>query len=143
MRKARHFFLLLSLAALPQAALADGDADAKATAPNEKTPAAKVEADSLIDGDYYFEAEYYNLVRVDFSPSKLVKKTMFKLKELNMTIIYSPGPEGYWLPSRFEVEGKGKAALFFGVNFNGTEWFRNPEINRGLKDSIFEVAHGE
>jgi len=104
---------------------------------------AKEEVDTLINGNYYFEAENFHLVKVEFSPAKLIKKMMFKLKNLNMSIMYGPGPEGYWLPVRFDVEGQGKAALFFGVKFNGSEWFRNPEINTGLKDAIFEVSNGD
>jgi len=98
-------------------------------------------ADSLINGDYYFEAETFHLVRVDFSPSKLVKKLMFKLNELNMSLLYGPTAEGYWLPRQFDIQGKGKAAFFIGVNFAGTEYYRNPVVNSGLDDSIFEVTH--
>ncbi len=100
---------------------------------------AREASDSLINGDYYFESETFRLVRVDFSPSKLVKKTMFKLKELNMSLRYSPNENGIWLPVQFDAKGKGKAAFFFGVNFAGTEYYRNPIINSGLDDSLFEV----
>jgi hypothetical protein len=103
---------------------------------------AKEPADSLINGDYYFEAENFHLVRVDFSPSKLVSKLMFKLKEMDMSIRYEPTAEGFWLPRQFDVRGRGKAAFFIGVNFTGTEYYRNPQINTGLDDSIFEVADG-
>ncbi len=97
------------------------------------------ESDALIDGDFFFEAESFHLVRVDFSPAKLVKKMMFKLKELDMSIIFGPTDEGYWLPKQFDVRGKGKAAFFFGVNFAGTEYYRNPVVNGGLEASLFEV----
>lgn len=100
---------------------------------------AKEEEEALIDGDFYFEAESFHLVRVDFSPAKLVKKTMFKLKELDMSIMYAPTQDGYWLPRQFDVRGKGKAAFFFGVDFAGTEYYRNPMVNGGIDDSIFEV----
>ena len=99
---------------------------------------ARDEVDTLINGDYYFEAGAFHLVRVDFSPAKLVKKTMFKLKSLNMTIIYGPTADDIWLPRQFEVSGEGKAALFFGVNFTGTEYYRNPRVNKGLSESDFE-----
>jgi hypothetical protein len=104
---------------------------------------AREPSDSLINGDYYFESETFRLVRVDFSPSKLVKKTMFKLKELKMSLRYSPNENGLWLPIQFDVKGKGKAAFFFGVNFAGNEYYRNPVINSGLDDSIFEVKDGD
>jgi len=95
--------------------------------------------DALINGEYYFEAESFHLVRADFSPAKLVKKMMFKLKELDLSIIYGPSDEGYWLPQQFDVRGKGKAAFFFGVNFAGTEYYRNPVVNGGVDASLFEV----
>ena len=98
---------------------------------------ANEEVDSLINGDFYFESATFHLVRVDFSPARLIKKTMFKLKELKLTIIYGRIDDDIWLPERFEVAGKGKAALFFGVNFAGTEYYRNPVINSGLADSLF------
>ncbi len=98
---------------------------------------AQEEIDSLINGDFYFEAASFHLVRVDFSPARLVKKTMFKLKELNLSIMYGPTRDGFWLPQQFDIQGKGKAALFIGVEFAGTEYYRNPEINVGLADSIF------
>lgn len=96
-----------------------------------------------VDGDYYFEADAFNLVRVDFSPAKLTKKMMFKLKKLDMVVVYMPTDDGIWLPSRFEIEGKGKAAFFFGVNFAGVEYFKNPRINTGLSVEMFEVASGD
>ncbi len=102
---------------------------------------AREETDSLINGDYYFEAESFHLVHVDFSPAKLAKKAMFRLRELNMSVSYGPGPEGFWLPRRFDIEGKGKAVLFFGVSFVGTEYFRNPIVNTGLDDAIFEEGN--
>jgi len=103
---------------------------------------AKQPADSLINGQYFFEAENFHLVRVDFSPSKLVKKMMFKLRELDMSIIYGPTGEGVWLPRQFDIRGKGKAAFFIGVAFSGSEYYRNPRINTGLADSLFEASHG-
>ena len=59
---------------------------------------AREEVDTLINGDYYFEAGEFQLVQVDFEPAKLVKKTMFRLKELNMSILYGPTARGIWLP---------------------------------------------
>jgi len=101
------------------------------------------EIDSLIRGDFYFEAETFHLVQADFSPAKLVKKTMFKLKELNMSITYAPSDENIWLPTRFDFAGKGKAALFFGVDFSGTEYYSNPVVNGGIETSVFEGEHDE
>jgi hypothetical protein len=97
------------------------------------------EAESdYINGDYYFEAESFHLVRVDFSPAKLVRKTMFKLNQLNMSIWYRPTPEGWWLPRRFDIEGKGKATFFLGVRFAATEYYSNPQVNTGIQAKVFE-----
>ncbi|UCE23802.1 MAG: hypothetical protein JSU74_10960 [Candidatus Zixiibacteriota bacterium] len=101
------------------------------------------EVDTRINGDYYFEADSFNLVRVDFSPAKLVKKAMFRLKQMAMTIIYGATEEGFWLPREFNIEGKGKAMFFFGVKFAGTEYYRNPIINGGINDELFEVENGD
>ena len=104
---------------------------------------AKEEAEGLINGTFYFDAESFHLVRVDFSPAKLVKKTMFKLKSLAMSMICEPTPDGYWFPSTFEIEGKGKAAFFIGVSFAGREYYRNPTINSSVDQSLFEVADND
>jgi hypothetical protein len=104
---------------------------------------AREEVDTLINGDYYFEAAGFHLVEVDFSPAKLVKKAMFRLNELNMTLVYGPNADGYWLPRQFDIIGRGKAAFFFGVHFSGTEYYSNPVVNSGLSDSIFEVHNGD
>jgi hypothetical protein len=100
---------------------------------------AKEKQKDLINGDYYFEVESFHLVRVDFSPAELVKKTMFKLNRLDMSIQYEPTPDSIWLPRQFDIEGEGKAAFLFGVRFAGTEYYRNPRINSGIKADIFEV----
>ncbi|MDF1544538.1 MAG: hypothetical protein P1R58_05490 [bacterium] len=99
-------------------------------------------AEGLVNGDFYVETDGFNLVRVDFAPSKLVKKMMFKLEKLNMSIHYAPEENGYWLPSQFDIEGKGKAAFFIGVKFAGTEFYRNPVINGGIDESMFGDQNG-
>lgn len=95
-------------------------------------------SEELINGDYFFEAESFQLARVDFSPAKLVKKFMFKLNHLRLTLDYAPAESGVWLPARFEVTGKGKAAFLVGVKISGTEYYRNPRINSGVDPKIFE-----
>lgn len=102
-----------------------------------------VEDADHINGDFYFEAESFHLVRVDFTPAKLVKKLMFKLKKLDMSVLYEPTDDGYWFPTRFDVDGKGKAAFFVGVKFAGSEFYRNPDVNGGIEDELFEVDHGK
>lgn len=103
---------------------------------------AKKEDNTFLKGDYYFEAESFHLVRVDFSPAKLVKKVMFKLHSLNMSILYAPTKDGYWLPKQFDISGRGKAAFFFGVKFAGSEYYRNPIVNSGINDNVFEEEDG-
>ena len=103
----------------------------------------KLPADSLIEGEFFFDAESLHLVRADFSPSKLVKKLMFRLKRLDMTLVQGPTPEGYWLPREFRIDGKGKAGLLFGVSFGGRERYTNPVVNSGLDETIFEETSDE
>ena len=97
----------------------------------------------MINGNYYFEAESFHLVHVDFEPAKLTKKMMFRLSQLDMSITYEPLVDDYWLPVRFEIQGKGRAALFFGVNFAAIEYYRNHQLNTGLDIAIFEVEDGK
>jgi hypothetical protein len=86
------------------------------------------EKEGLINADYFFETSSFHLVRVEFSPAKLVKKTLFKLNELNMTLQFRPYEDDIWLPVQFDIYGKGRAAFLFGVGFAGTEYYRNPQI---------------
>ncbi len=107
------------------------------------TVTAKGEEPDMINGDYYFEAEGFHLVRVDFQPAKLTKKMMFRLSQLDMSISYEPVIDDYWLPVRFEIQGKGRAAFFFGVSFAAAEYYRNHQINVGLDMAMFEVEDGK
>jgi hypothetical protein len=101
------------------------------------------EEPDMINGEYYFEAESFHLVHVDFEPAKLTKKMMFRLSQLDMSITYEPALDDYWLPVRFEIQGKGRAALFFGVNFAAIEYYSNHQINTGLDIAMFEVEDGK
>jgi len=104
---------------------------------------AKEEIEGLINGDFYIDAESFHPVRVDFSPAKMVKKAMFKMKELKLSMSYAPVGEEHWLPRQFDIRGKAKAMFFIGVTISGTEYFRNPIINGGIADEIFEVTDGK
>lgn len=97
---------------------------------------ANEENTDLINGDYYFDAESFQLVLVDFSPAKLTKKMMFKMKKLKMTIIYKEYEDNLWFPKQFEISGKGKAMFLVGVQFAGTEYYRNPQINQDIDDKF-------
>jgi hypothetical protein len=102
------------------------------------TITAKEPADSLINGDYYFESGALHLVRVDFSPSKLVRRTMFKMSEFNMSLSYKPNESNYWLPSKFHIQFKAKAMWMIGIKVNGTEDYTNPVVNSGISDAVFD-----
>lgn len=100
-------------------------------------------SDQKINGDYYFEAESFHLVKLDFSPSKLTKNLMFKLKQLNISLLYAPTDDGFWLPKQIDIRGKGKAMFFIGVNFASTEYYYNPTINGGIDNLLFEKSDGK
>ncbi len=85
--------------------------------------------DSLINCTYYIDKNSYNPVKVDFSPSKLVKKMMFKLNSLDMSLEYRPLDHEIWVPVRFYIRGRGKAALFVGVNFESEEIYSKHKVN--------------
>ncbi|MDH4155830.1 MAG: hypothetical protein OEW00_00950 [candidate division Zixibacteria bacterium] len=104
---------------------------------------SKEKVEDNVNGDFYFEAESFHLVRADISPARLVKKAMFKLNELTISTLVGPAGNGVWLPRQADVQGKGKAALFMGVKFSSTEYYRNPVVNSGLADKIFEVDNDE
>jgi hypothetical protein len=103
-----------------------------------------IEPDSaFINGDYYFDSVSYHLVRVDFSPSKLVKKTMFKMKELNMSLTYAPTTEDIWLPKEFHIQMKARAIWVKNITVYGSEYYRNPVINTGIDNKVFEVSNDQ
>lgn len=99
-----------------------------------------IEDEQHINGDFYFEAETFNVVLVNFTPAKLVKRTMFKISKLDLSVHFAPGVDGLWLPRQFDIDMKGKAAFVFGVRVRGTEYYRNPIINGGIDDAMFEVS---
>ncbi|PWB72520.1 hypothetical protein C3F09_06530, partial [candidate division GN15 bacterium] len=106
------------------------------------TVAATQPADSLINGDYYFEADGFHLVKVDFSPSKLVKRSMFKMNEMKMSLTFTPTDDDIWLPRKFQIQMRAKAMWVIGIKVFGTEEYRNPRINTGIDDKLFEVTDG-
>jgi len=100
--------------------------------------ASITEDEDKINGDYYFDAASFQLIRADFSPAKLGGNLLFKLDKLLMSVSYAPTSEGHWLPKEFEISGKGKAAFFIDVDWQGTEYFHNPQVNTGLSDELFK-----
>ena len=82
-----------------------------------------------INGEYYFDADSFHLVKVDFAPAKKGGNFFFKMKKLEMSMMFAPDSDGYWFPTRFDITGQGKAMFFIGVSWAGTEYFRNPRVN--------------
>ena len=82
-----------------------------------------------INGEYYFDADSFHLVKVDFAPAKKGGNFFFKMKQLEMSMMFAPDSDGYWFPTRFDITGQGKAMFFIGVSWAGTEYFRNPRVN--------------
>jgi len=82
-----------------------------------------------INGEYYFDADSFHLVRVDFVPAKIGGNFFFNMKKLELSMMFAPNSDGYWFPTRFDISGQGKAMFFIGVSWAGTEYFRNPRVN--------------
>lgn len=104
---------------------------------------AKEPSDTLLNGDFFFDTESLHLVRVTFSPSQLVNRTMFKMSKMNMALNYLPTPEGFWIPTEFSFVMKAKAMWIISVPTSATETYSDPIINGGLPDSLFEVKDDE
>lgn len=85
--------------------------------------------DESINGEYYFDADSFQLVRVDFAPANNGGNFFFKMIKLEMSMMFAPNSDGYWFPTRFDITGQGKAMFFIGVSWAGTEYFRNPRVN--------------
>ena len=100
-------------------------------------------ADTLLNGDYFFDTESLHLVRVTFSPSQLVSRTMFKMSKMNMALNYLPTAEGFWLPTEFSFNMKAKAMWIINVPTSATETYTEPIINGGVPDALFEVKDGK
>jgi hypothetical protein len=100
---------------------------------------AAADEEDRINGDYYFDAASFQLVKVDFWPARLGGNILFKLDSLKMSMTYAPTTEGHWLPQEFIVSGKGKAAFFIDVDWQGVEYFNNPQINTQISDEIFQT----
>lgn len=98
------------------------------------------ENEDNINGDYFFDAASFQLIKVNFAPAKLNGNFLFKLNELNMSMSFGPNSDGQWLPQQFDINGKGKAAFFIDVDWSGTEYFHNPQINTGISDSLFKAV---
>lgn len=95
-------------------------------------------ADTLVNYLFYIDTASFHIARVDFEPASLASQFMFKMKELKMSIRYEPYDDQLWLPARFEIEGKGKAMYFIGIDFKAEELYSNPVVNGGVSDTLFK-----
>ncbi len=101
--------------------------------------ASTTEDEKKINGDYFFDAASFQLAKAEIEPAKLGGNIFFKLNKLEMSVSYGPTAQGHWLPQLFEINGKGKATFFIGVDWEGTEYFHNPQINTGISDELFKT----
>lgn len=95
-----------------------------------------------IDADFYIDTISFRPVFVTFKPAKLKGNLMFKLKEMNMQLLYENFGEDIWLPKRFYLKGKAKAGLFFTIRFSVTENYSPPVFNTGLPVELFDQKIG-
>ena len=85
--------------------------------------------DESINGEYYFDADSFQLVKVNFAPAVKREYLFFKMNKLEMSMMCAPNSDGYWFPTQFDITGQGEAWFFYGVSWAGTEYFRNPRVN--------------
>jgi len=93
-----------------------------------------------IVGALYVDTATCHIAYADFRPNKLPSNLMFKIKDMQMQMRYAPTEDGIWLPTRFELNGKATAGLFFGIRFQTVETYLNPVINSGFGDSLFATV---
>ncbi|MDD4051836.1 MAG: hypothetical protein PHR28_08065 [candidate division Zixibacteria bacterium] len=98
-----------------------------------------VDKDSLLEGEYWYETEGMNLVYAEFRPARL----RGALKQLDMQMWYAPGPDGYWLPMKFHLLGRGRAMLVIKFNFEVAERYFDHKVNTGLTESFFKETTDE
>jgi hypothetical protein len=98
-----------------------------------------MEKDSLLEGDYWFETDGLNLVYAEFHPAKLPGP----LKQLDLQMGYAPGPDGYWLPAKLHLRGRGRVMLVIKFAFEVEERYFDHRINTGLTDNFFKETGDE
>ena len=95
-----------------------------------------------INAEFYIDTASARPVFVTFRPAKFKGNMMFKFKKLEMSLEFKEYQPDVWMPVRFHLRGKAKAALFFGVDFEADETFSNPQFNTGVKDIPFAELMG-
>jgi hypothetical protein len=106
---------------------------------------AKENKDDLkerINAEFYIDTASARPVFVSFRPAEFKSNMMFKFKQLEMSLEFKEYQKDVWLPLRFYLRGKAKAALFFGVDFEANETFSNPRFDTGVEDIVFSEKMG-
>lgn len=98
-----------------------------------------IEDKELYEGDYWLETTNLNLVTAQFHPSKLPGP----IKQLDMEMSYAPLDDGYWLPRRFHLFGRGRVMLFIKFNFEVEESYSDHLVNSGLTKDFFQEKSDE
>lgn len=97
---------------------------------------AKEKADKFIDGKAYISKKNYNVLYMDFTPSKLPGV----IKSIKMSMEFSP-VQGYWLPYKFKMEMYLKVKFILTIADKHMEMednYSDYKINTNLPDSLFK-----
>jgi len=95
-----------------------------------------------INAEFYIDTVSARPVFVTFRPARFKGNMMFKFKKLEMSLEFKEFQPDVWMPVRFHLRGKAKAALFFGVDFEADEIFSNPQFNTGVEGIPFAELMG-
>jgi hypothetical protein len=98
--------------------------------------APKKQEKGYIEGKGYISKESLNIVRVEFSPSKLPRV----IENMQMSLNYSKVEE-YWFPVKFDMKmtiSVGFLAEFFRMDMEVEDAYYNYKFNNQLDDSLFE-----
>lgn len=98
-----------------------------------------VEDENLLEGDFWFDREGFNLVYAEVHPAELTSP----LKQLDMVQSRKRHESGYWLPDRFYLRGRGKVMLVIKFAFEVEEKYSNHRLNGGLSDELFKEKGDE
>ncbi len=107
-----------------------------------RAKANKEDLKERINAEFYIDTASARPVFVSFRPAKFNSNMMFKFKQLEMSLKFKEYKKDVWLPLRFYLRGKAKAALFFSVDFEADETFSNPRFNTGAKGIVFSEKMG-
>lgn len=97
------------------------------------------DSEELIEGDFWFDVDEFNLVVTEFHPAKLPGP----IKQLDMIQTRQPTETGYWMPDYFHIRGRGKVMIFIKFNFEAEEFYSDYKFNTGLTNEIFRENNDE